>query len=130
MKWQYCDLQGKPSKNPTDYQLDNVGNILQVTGAVIPKACQKCKKPFDAQVKLKNVTQPVRYFTCQCNFQTGDANEALIHKMENETHKLKIDHKDRIVKTERTLVGRKSHVKEVKKLDEVTDIKILCDDCV
>ena len=32
-------------------QIDEVGNIFQKSGAVQPKACQKCEKKFTSEVE-------------------------------------------------------------------------------
>jgi len=105
-------------------QKDEVGNIYQQAGGVIPKACQKCKTVFDGKVVSTPITQKVPIYKCQdCEFEDASGDITLDHKIETE-HKIKKESKDRLVGYEREVVGSKANIKTIK-----DDVLILCDDC-
>jgi len=111
-------------------QEDELGNIYQIQGGVIPKACQNCKKPFNAEVHEEPITQNIPFYECiDCIYKTGDPTEAFDHKLETE-HDIKRVPRSRVVTVIKTLVGTKANIRKVYIDDEVTDVEILCDKCV
>ena len=113
----------------TENQIDEVGNIYQRAGGVIPKACQKCKTEFNAKIKSTPLTQTVGMYTCSCKFKTGDPTEAFDHQLATD-HVLKKDVKHKTVSYINILEGLKANIRKVSKDSEVIDIIILCDNCV
>jgi len=111
-----------------DQQIDKVGNIYQKSGGVKPKACQKCKKEFNAKVKSTPITQSVPYYKCDCDFKTSDPTEAFDHKLTTD-HTISRTAKSRIVNYINTLEGLKANITKTYTKDEVTDVIILCDKC-
>lgn len=128
-KWKLLTKIIKDKQTELDQQIDDVGNIYQKSGAVVPKACQKCKKPFDAKVKSVPLKQNVPFYSCDdCSFKTGDPTEAFDHKVVLE-HKISRKAKYRIIRWDNTLDGQKANIKEVFDDDDLVDIEILCDNC-
>ncbi len=117
------------NESPTESQIDEVGNIYQHAGGVIPKACQKCKTKFNAKIKSVPVTQNVPWYICSCDFKTGDPTEAFDHKLET-SHSIKRKPKSRVITYVNTLEGLKANIRKIYKDKEVTDVTILCDNCI
>lgn len=111
-----------------DEQIDEVGNIYQKSGGVVPKACQKCKKEFTAKIKSTPITQDIPLYICSCNYETGDPTEAFDHKLLT-SHSIKRTVKSRIVTNVNILEGQKANIKEIYTDDKVSDVIILCDAC-
>lgn len=110
---------------PYQHQVDTVGNIYQIRGGVVPKACQKCKKEFNTERKEFPVIQKVPFYKCKdCNFSNPGGDAALTHKIQNIEHEIERKNKDKVVGVEVKLVGNKSNIKKIKH-----DIIILCDLC-
>jgi len=112
-----------------DQQIDEVGNIYQHAGAVIPKACQKCNNEFNAKVKSTPITQKVPNYKCSCDFKTGDPTEAFDHKLATD-HTITRSSETRTVTYINTLEGLKANVRKLYKDNKVSDVIILCDKCV
>jgi len=130
MEWEIITKEIRDDKGQvviveTDEQIDIVGNIYQKSGAVIPKACQKCEKEFDAIIKHDPVKQDVPIYKCEdCDFKDVSPIKALDHKLEKDDHKIKKDKEERIVDITSQLVGRKANITILE-----NDILIICDDC-
>ncbi len=130
MEWQIITREIKSGKDnaliiETGEQIDTVGNIYQKSGAVIPKACQNCKKEFKSEVESKPITQKVPRYKCsECDFENFGGGAALDHLITTK-HKIGKVFTDRVVNYERTIVGLRSHITKTK-----DDILILCDACV
>jgi NAD-dependent SIR2 family protein deacetylase len=104
--------------------MDLVGNILQISGALKTKACQKCKKPFEPKTKSVQVKQDAKIYKCtDCEFESNMADDALTHSIEKKDHNLKIKKKSRVVGYKTLLIG--SAIIEKTK----NDIKIRCKKC-
>jgi len=119
--------KGKPVAKDvrTARQVDSVGNVFQLHGGVEPKACQQCKKKFVYAVEVKPVQQPVGVYKCeQCDFENGSGDKAFAHTVDNPDHKLKRDKKERVIGSERTMVG---DVPQITKTED--DCIILCQSC-
>lgn len=117
MKWKFI--------NNNNAQEDEVGNILQIGGGVVPKACQKCKKKFESKLVSKEIKQDVPAYKCdKCNFIGGSGDQAFGHTIDSPTHKISRTTKPRIVGYNNTLEGRLSYVTKTK-----DDVIILCGDC-
>lgn len=124
MEWKFCNLKGKISKDPTSFQIDEVGNIYQKSGAVVPKACQKCKKVFKSEIKKQPKIQKVPIYECiSCKKKFVAPHLALDHKIETD-HKLKKTQKDKVVGEEKIVIGSLSQITKTE-----DDILILCSDC-
>lgn len=105
--------------------IDSVGNEIQDGGAVIPKACQKCKIEFKSDIVETDMKQTVPFYKCQdCNFSNTGGDATLTHKIET-NHIIKKINKDRIVGVKRQLSGSLANIKKYK-----NDIIVLCDDCI
>ena len=130
MDWEIITKEIKGNKGQivvieTNEQIDEVGNIYQRSGGVIPKACQKCKKEFDAILKDEPVKQEVPFYKCKnCDFENSSPIKALDHKLLKENHKIKKTKKERIIDIKTCLVGRKANIRILE-----DDVLILCDDC-
>ena len=130
MEWEIITKEIKDDRGlivvvETDEQIDTVGNIYQKGGGVIPKACQKCEKEFDAILKQEPIKQEVPFYKCKdCDFKDPSANKALDHKLLEENHKLKKTKEERIVGFKTQLVGRKANI-----IISENDVLILCNDC-
>lgn len=106
-------------------QEDEVGNILQIGGAVVPKSCQQCKKEFKSEVVSQEIKQDIPSYKCDfCNFDGNTGDEAFNHTLDFPTHKISRTTKYRIVGYNNTLQGILSYV--IKTED---DVKILCGEC-
>ena len=128
-QWNLLTKIIKDKQIELDQQIDDVGNIYQKSGGVIPKACQKCKKPFDAKVNRVPLKQKIPFYKCEdCKYETGDPTEAFDHKVVLE-HNISRKGKYRIIRWDNTLDGQKANVKEVFDNDSLVDIEILCDRC-
>jgi NAD-dependent SIR2 family protein deacetylase len=124
LKWQWCTSKGEPSDVETNFQMDLVGNILQISGALKTKACQKCKTGFKPTTKIEDVKQDVKIYKCSdCEFESNMADDALTHSIQEKKHTLKIKKKSRVVGVKRLLIG--SAIVERTK----NDIKIRCKKC-
>jgi len=120
------DIHDKEVKVMEDYQIDEIGNIYQRQGGIIPKACQKCKKEFISEIREFPVTQKIPFYKCEdCDFENPSGDATLGHKIENMDHDIKKTVKDRIVTIEKRLVGNKANVKKTE-----NDVIILCDNCL
>jgi len=107
-----------------NYQIDEVGNIYQISGGVIPKACQRCKQLFNAPTKETPVIQKVGIYKCEdCEFENAGADITLDHKIQT-NHKIRKIQQDKFVGTERKIIGLKAQVTVTK-----DNCIILCDDC-
>lgn len=105
-------------------QKDEVGNIYQKKGGVIPKACQKCGKKFYSEIKNIPITQSVPFYKCKnCSFENAGGDSALDHKITTD-HEIKKISKDRIVGYNSIIEGSKSNIIKSK-----NDVIILCDEC-
>ena len=125
MKWQYCNSKGVISSRPEGFQIDTVGNIVQESGGVNPKACQKCKVEFKSKPIQKPIKQDISIYKCRnCDFESSNPNDVLDHKLEKENHKIKKKKKERIVGYNTILEGTLS---QITKTDD--DIEILCSGC-
>lgn len=120
MKWKF-------SKKTKNEQIDEVGNILQKGGAIKPKACQKCKKEFDAKIEETSIVQNIPGFECiLCDIKYSNGNEALGHMLEKgNDHTFKKIKLKRKVGSKKILVGRQSNITFVK-----NDVIILCGECL
>lgn len=126
MNWKFVDKRGKMSKVNTQYQMDEVGNVLQIGGAVKPKACQKCKKKFNAKTKDIPQTAKVPWFKCsQEDFEAPTMESVYFHIQDNgNTHEIVKTHKEKIVGVESQSVGRLAIITQFD-----TECIILCSDC-
>lgn len=110
----------------TPEQIDEVGNIYQKSGAVIPKACQNCKEDFKSEIKDFPITQDVPIYTCNdCDFEGVSGDSALSHIIEYPDHKLNKSIKERVIGIDKKAIGS---VARIKKTED--DIIILCDKCL
>lgn len=124
MEWKYCDCYGNLVENNMGYQVDEVKNILQQSGAVQTKACQNCGNEFLTKVIIDEVRQEIRGYTCDdCDFHSNLGDEALSHTIENKDHVLNIKEESRIVGYKNTLDG--SAIVTFTKHDCI----ILCNNC-
>jgi len=113
-EWNWCDRKGQPSKHDVGFQMDEVGNILQRTGAVKTKACQKCKKEFNPLTESVPITQKVPFYKCEdCNFENAGGEAALDHKLTNSQHHIKKTSKDRIVTYKNIIKGNKANITKI-----------------
>lgn len=117
VKWKFID-EGNA-------QEDEVGNIVQKAGGVVPKACQHCKKHFQSKVVQKEIKQDIPSYKCNlCNFEGNTGDQAFGHTIDQPTHKISRTTKSRLVGYENTLEGRLSYVTKTK-----DDVLILCGEC-
>lgn len=124
MEWKFCNNKGEISQIPTSFQIDTVGNILQKSGAIKPKACQKCEIIFKTETKQIPKKQKVSLYKCtECDFENANGDAAFDHTILSE-HKLTKKTEERIIGFENILEGEKSHVV---KTDE--DCIITCQKC-
>ena len=106
-------------------QEDTVGNILQIGGGIVPKACQKCKKKFESKVVKEEIKQDVPSFKCDtCDFDGNSGDQAFVHTLDFPKHKISRKTKSRIVGYNSVLEGRLSYITKTK-----NDVVILCGDC-
>lgn len=106
-------------------QVDPDGNIVQIRGAVQPKACQNCHKDFDCPISTVPKYQSVPFYKCKdCDFKNAGGTEAFDHKLET-SHNIEKIQENRLVGYEKKLTG--------KLIPHIThgdgDVKILCGDC-
>jgi len=124
MEWKFIDKYGKNSTIPTSRQIDTVGNVMQINGAVQPYACQKCNKVFSGKVEAEPIEQNMPLYKCNdCDFESNTGDKAFDHMLESE-HKLNKTTTKRIVGVNITLKGDLSHI-----IKENDDVLILCEDC-
>ena len=124
MDWKFCDISGNLSENPTWYQIDTVGNIVQRMGGIVPKACQKCKEPFKSENKDIPIKKSRKVYKCQeCDFINTSAEAAFDHKLEKD-HKFKKESVDVITNVKRISVGI---IPRITKTED--DVIILCNNC-
>jgi len=117
MKWKFI--------KSGNAQEDEVGNVLQIGGGVVPKACQKCKKKFETKVVKQEIKQDVSAYKCdKCNFIGTTGDQAFGHTLDQPTHKISRTTKPRIVGYNSILKGRLSYVTKIE-----DDVIILCGDC-
>ncbi len=121
------DSRGQP-KDITyskGYQKDEVGNILQRKGAVIPKACQKCKKEFSAVMEQIEIKNKIPNYVCDtCNFEEIRPELVIRHTTLNPEHKIITEEKEKVVGYDTILNGTLSFVEKTS-----DDVIILCRDC-
>ncbi len=118
------------NKRSTDQQIDDVGNIYQKSGGVVPKACQKCHQEFDAPTKQIPLKQTVPDFSCvDCDFKSTGAVGAIIHFQEHPDHKISKKSVEKTVGYENIIIGPKVMVEKIYKDNEVVDVNILCSNC-
>ncbi len=105
MIWKYCDRTGKiTEKDLNGYQIDEVGNILQSTGALKTKACQNCQQEFLIKTVRDEIRQDIDNFKCKkCEFESATPQGGLKHILDKTTHKLEIEPKSRVVGYRNTL---------------------------
>jgi hypothetical protein len=116
MKWQFIN-NGKA-------QIDEAGNILQIGGGVVPKACQKCKQEFISEIVKTELKQPVSIYKCgECSFKSSAGDAAYDHKLET-SHNIKKTQKDKIVGYENKIQGVTANIT---KADD--NVIILCGAC-
>jgi len=124
LNWKFVTLKGIESKDPTSFQMDEVGNILQHSGGINPKACQLCKVKFKAKIVKSIKQQKVPSYNCEdCEFEHGNPINALDHKIETD-HKVKKEIKERSVGSDNELAGILSYITKTK-----DDVIILCGKC-
>jgi len=129
MEWEIITKEIRNDKGlivvvETDEQIDEVGNIYQRSGGVIPKACQKCKTEFKSTIKIVPQTQKVPIYFCEeCDFSNAGTSIALDHKIDT-NHKLKKSFKDRIVSYSNIIEGSFPKITQLK-----DDCLILCQKC-
>lgn len=117
MKWKFVD------SNHTK-QIDSVGNIVQIYGGVIPKACQKCKISFNYSVTQVKKIQSVPIYKCiKCSFENASGDAAFDHKIISD-HKITKTSKDRVVGVDNKILGSIANITKTE-----DDVIILCDDC-
>lgn len=105
-------------------QVDPDGNIVQIRGAVQPKACQNCHKSFDSPIESVAKYQDVPFYKCElCDFKNAGGTEAFDHKLETEHNIIKTTEK-RLIGYENKIVGIKANITHGD-----GDVKILCDEC-
>jgi DNA-directed RNA polymerase subunit RPC12/RpoP len=104
--------------------MDHVGNILQISGALMTKACQNCKQEFIPKVTVDELRQKYKQFKCKdCEFKSPIAQDALMHTIENDEHKLKAIRGSNVIGYKRTIEG----IAVIEKLKD--DYSILCKKC-
>jgi hypothetical protein len=104
--------------------IDSVGNEIQDGGAVIPKACQKCKKEFKSEIKSTPIKQDIPFYKCKdCKFENASGDATLEHKLTTD-HKLDKIIKSRLIGHERKILGNIAHI-----IKTDNNIIILCGDC-
>jgi len=112
-------------KNSPNKQIDLVGNIYQIHGAVQPIACQKCKKLFDNKVTQKPLKQTIMSYKCDdCEFENKSGDIAFVHLQANDQHRIAQLSDDKVVSIEKQHTGRIARIKKIE-----NDVIILCDDC-
>jgi hypothetical protein len=117
MNWKFIDNGNA--------QEDEVGNILQKSGGVVPKACQSCKVIFTSDVVRKEIKQKIPSYNCDnCNFDGNTGDQAFGHTIDQPTHKISRTTKSRIVGYKNTIEGILSYVTKTE-----DDVKILCGKC-
>lgn len=117
MKWKFI--------NSGNAQEDEVGNVLQIGGGVVPKACQKCKEKFESKVVKTEIRQTIPAYKCdKCNFDGNTGDQAFDHTIDFPSHKIKRAKKSRIVGYNNTIEGRLSYVNKTE-----DDVIILCGEC-
>lgn len=128
-RWE-VDIHRKKVKVNYQFQEDEVGNIAQrigktdKVGGIIPKACQKCGKEFNAKIKEEPIIQQVPIYKCEdCEFTNAGGDATLEHKILTE-HKIRKIATPQFVGYNKTLEGQKANIKITK-----NDCIILCDDC-
>ena len=104
---------------------DEKGNILQRTGAVVPKACQKCGRKLIALIEKIERTQSYPTYKCEdCKFKNNSADYAWDHEKANSSHTIKKIKELRIIGYQTYLSGALARVE-----GEGEDTTILCDNC-
>ena len=125
MKWEWIDSNNKISNVPTNKQIDTLGNILQINGAVQPVACQKCTNKFDSIYEKIPIIEKIFFYKCKdCDFSNSSGDKTLEHKIEQE-HIIEKISSDRIIGYEKKLKGIKSNIQFI---DD--DVVILCNNCM
>ncbi len=112
-------------KNHPSMKVDEAGNILQRTGAIVPKACQKCGRKFIAMVKTEPRTQNVPSYKCEdCKWTNSSAEFAWDHE-KAQSHKITKIKRERISGYITYLSGALARI-------DNTGVKpkILCDNCL
>lgn len=109
--------------------IDEVGNIIQDSGAVVPKACQKCKKEFTSSVEESPKKENVPFYQCkECNFNNAGNDQALEHMMTS-GHKINKTVRERIVGFDRKVKSESLAHVTTKVENGKTITSILCGGC-
>ncbi len=104
MKWHWCTNYGEDSERNVGFQADEVGNVLQRSGAVKPKACQNCQQDFNPKSVRDEVRQDMDKYDCgDCEFESNISHEALVHTLQEKEHNITIVKDSRIVGYRNTL---------------------------
>lgn len=105
-------------------QIDEVGNIVQIHGAVQPKACQKCEKKFDEKPTVVDKKQYVPIYKCtECKFYNAGGDAAFDHKITSD-HKITKTVKEMVVGKDKKILGSVARIIKTK-----NDVIILCGGC-
>ena len=125
-KWHWCDRKGESSKDDVGFQMDEVGNILQRTGAIKTKACQKCKTKFKSKQVTQEIIKDVPIYQCSTCKQSNPSGEwAFNHTLEYKDHILKRTTQQKVIGVNVTLEGNIAQIYQSK-----NDVSILCEKCV
>jgi len=104
--------------------IDEVGNIIQDSGAVVPKACQNCKREFASNVEVIQKKGPAPIYACEsCNFRNASGDSAFEHKLTTD-HKIKKTTTERLVSVDKVIKGIIPYVTK-----EQDNTVILCGEC-
>lgn len=110
--------------NGIEMQKDEVGNLVQQSGAVKSKACQICKTEFDYKPTKKEKIQDVPIYKCEkCDFKNASGDFALEHKITS-NHNIKKIKEKRLVGYDIIIEGKTAEI-----IKTEYDVKILCSDC-
>ena len=124
LKWHWCTNEGKKSDHDVGFQADEVGNILQRSGAIKTKACQTCKKSFKPKGSQTEIKQAMDVYTCdRCEFISGIPQDGLVHTIKFKDHVLRIKEDTKIVGYRNILL----HTAIIEFKNE--DCIILCEKC-
>ena len=107
-----------------DFQVDEVGNIYQLGGGIIEKACQKCETPFSYKEVTRELKQQIPIYKCkECKFESSSGDDAFMHN-QDKNHKIERKTEEKIVGYEKILEGVISRITKTE-----DDVIILCDEC-
>lgn len=97
-QWQKKELSG--------HFIDEVGNQLQDSGAVIPKTCHVCGKDFNSTIQEVSVTEKAPNYTCDsCTFMNTSGDYAWDHEKANPGHTILKTTTDRLVGYKNIITG-------------------------